>query len=404
MNPSLITLILYLVLASSSASEDPWPLHIIDDIPSGADGVRLADVNRDGLPDITTGWEEGGLTRVYINPGHQHVRDKWPAVTSGRTPSAEDAVFADIDGDGAVDVITSCEGKTRTVFVNWAPKLQDYLTAKKWTTTALPATQDQTGWMFALPLQIDGQHGIDIVVSARGRSALVGWLESPPNPRVGSDWKLHPLYDAGWIMSLIAEDVDNDGDEDLIVSDRKGNKSGVLWLENPGTQKATAIWAEHRIGASGREVMFLDLADLDGDREQDIVAAVRRDAIHWFRRPENPKKPWSEHIIPVAIVNGGLGSSKGVRVGDIDGNGTPDIVLSCEHAEPPKRGIVWLSYGKSLQDPEWSVHDISGPEGIKYDRIELVDLDGDGDLDVITCEEKHRGRGLGVFWHENPTR
>ncbi len=64
MNPSLITLILYLVLASSSASEDPWPLHIIDDIPHGADGVRLADVNRDGLPDITTGWEEGGLTLV----------------------------------------------------------------------------------------------------------------------------------------------------------------------------------------------------------------------------------------------------------------------------------------------------------------------------------------------------
>ena len=26
---------------------------------------------------------------------------------------------------------------------------------------------------------------------------------------------------------------------------------------------------------------------------------------------------------------------------------------------------------------------------------------GDGDLDVLTCEEREAGRGLGVFWYEN---
>ena len=30
-----------------------WPLHVIDDSSRGADGVKLADVNNDGLPDIT---------------------------------------------------------------------------------------------------------------------------------------------------------------------------------------------------------------------------------------------------------------------------------------------------------------------------------------------------------------
>ena len=33
--------------------------------------------------------------------------------------------------------------------------------------------------------------------------------------------------------------------------------------------------------------------------------------------------------------------------------------------------------------------DISGTiEGVKFDRIETIDLDGDGDLDVLTCEER----------------
>jgi len=44
---------------------------------------------------------------------------------------------------------------------------------------------------------------------------------------------------------------------------------------------------------------------------------------------------------------------------------------------------------------------VSGPEGIKYDRIELLDIDEDGDLDILTCEER---AGLGVIWFENPTR
>ncbi|HOW19468.1 MAG TPA: dockerin type I repeat-containing protein, partial [Phycisphaerae bacterium] len=38
--------------------------------------------------------------------------------------------------------------------------------------------------------------------------------------------------------------------------------------------------------------------------------------------------------------------------------------------------------------------------------VALVDLDGDGDLDVITTEEEWPpdSRGLGVIWYENPTR
>ena len=42
----------------------------------------------------------------------------------------------------------------------------------------------------------------------------------------------------------------------------------------------------------------------------------------------------------------------------------------------------------------WELHDVSGPEGIKYDRLELVDLDEDGDLDILTCEERFGGKGL----------
>ena len=60
----------------------------------------------------------------------------------------------------------------------------------------------------------------------------------------------------------------------------------------------------------------------------------------------------------------------------------------------------WLS-PPPANETDWQPHDIAGPEGIKYDRLELLDLDGDGDLDIITCEER---TNLGVIWYENPTR
>ena len=70
------------------------------------------------------------------------------------------------------------------------------------------------------------------------------------------------------------------------------------------------------------------------------------------------------------------------------------------HAD--RSGIVWLSYQDSPTEKAWKFHDISGPRGSKFDLVPVLDLDGDGDLDVITTEEKDSKRGLGVIWYENP--
>ena len=79
----------------------------------------------------------------------------------------------------------------------------------------------------------------------------------------------------------------------------------------------------------------------------------------------------------------------------------------CEQASNGKRGIVWLRFRDSPFQADWDVFDVSGPEGIKFDLNLLLDVDADGDLDVINSEENDNARdgkaGLGVVWYENPT-
>lgn len=54
---------------------------------------------------------------------------------------------------------------------------------------------------------------------------------------------------------------------------------------------------------------------------------------------------------------------------------------------------------------------ISGPEGFIFDPLQAVDLDGEGDLDVIALKEKGPYPAQGckdkepcVVWYENPAR
>jgi len=383
----------------------PWQRHIIDGSSRGADGVRLADVNGDGLMDIATGWEEAGIIRVYINPGPKKAKAPWPAVTVGKVKSPEDAVFADLDGDGAMDVVSCCEGRTKTVYVHWAPtEPKRTLEPGAWKTEALPVTAGKQAWMFALPMQIDGRGGVDLVVSSKGSNATIGSLISPKDPRDVKAWTFRPICKAGWIMSLIAADMDHDGDPDVLATDRRGTNRSALWLENPGPASAgSGTWPRHVIADPARpdragQYMFLNVGDIDGDHLGDVVAAVKSRTLQCFTRLDKTGLKWRRRDVPMPAWSG---TAKGIAVGDVDGDGLADLVFTCEGAKPPLVGAGWIRQVRTGGKTTWRAFDIAGAKGTKFDRIELLDLDKDGDLDVLTCEE----RGLNaVFWYENPTK
>ena len=383
------------LVSVTSAAEIPWQRHTIDGSGRGADGVRIADVNNDGHPDIATGWEESGMIRVYRNPGPVRAKQLWPAVTVGNVGNPEDAVFVDLDNDGHVDVVSCCEGTTQAVYVHWAPvDTTSYMQPDRWQTDCFPQTIQQTRWMFCVPMEIDGKNGIDLVLGSKQPNAVVGWMQSPSNPRDLAAWKWYPLYDAGWIMSLVKADLTGDDREDIVLSDRKGPTRGLVLLEHPGPDNLTGDWPIRRLGGDRHELMFLDYSDA-ADVGWQIVVATRDNGWLGFTRTGSPSS-WTETVFAAASQTGTL---KSVRWGDLNCDGRLDLVYSCENAVGGRSGVVWLE--RPSDTKPWTRHEISGPDGIKFDLLQLLDLDHDGDLDVVTCEEREN---LGVIWYENPCR
>lgn len=368
-------------LSSFAEHEGPWTRHTIDDSSKGADGVRLADANGDGLMDIATGWEEGGIVRLYLNPGKEQSKEKWPAVTVGKAKDVEDAVMVDLDNDGAIDVVSSCEGKTITMYVHWGPKDKaKLLDEDAWVTEAIPATAGLQQWMYCLPMDVDQKNGIDLVIGSKGKGAAVGWLEAPENPRDVKSWVYHKIQDAGWIMSI--EPVMTDM---ILVTDRRGPKRGVYALDS-----LAGSWSRIDIESDQAEYMFVGRYP----HHNKWVIATRGNGFKVF---DISGKQFTQVQIPSPfdIKNG-----KAVAIDQIDLDKTEDLVVSFNtQGEKNKPGVAWIKVLPDKDPKDWPAYDISGLMGKKFDRIELIDLDGDGDLDVLTCEEADN---LGVIWYENP--
>lgn len=391
-----------LVCVSFATFADAWPRHVIDDISRGADGVKLGDVNADGRLDITTGWEEGGLIRVSLNPGAMRSKDRWPAVTVGRVGSPEDASFADVDNDGDLDVVSCCEGKTKAIFFHLLNDAEHPLETASWTTERVPAA-DGRMWMQCTPIELSPSGRTGLVVGSKGENGVVAGLY-PPDPRSEeAGWRLVPIMDADWVMSIERSAIDaNIVVPTFLVSDRKGINRGVYLLYIPRDPAAPdAKWNFDYVGGREHEVMFL-AADSRG-RTEDLLTATSRVVVATRNGPLlvarggsnwNPLGEWGELPLP---PNAGTG--KAVAVGDLSGDDLDDIAVTCENAKG-KVGVFWLENPKNAM-AEWTFHDISGLDGTKFDRIELLDLDADGDLDLVTCEEREN---LGVIWYENPLK
>jgi hypothetical protein len=291
-----------------------------------------------------------------------------------------------------------------------------------------------------IAMDVNGDNRPDIVGVVNSHSGVVAYLN--PGFR-DTPWQRQVLSAATpGAVNLVAGDLDGDGDLDIAVVMREQPGSspnptvrGLVWLENPG--RAGAPWTQRVVEGSGDLVdpRTLQIADLDGDGRADIVVTdTSTGVLSWYRRSSNTA-PWERHDVPdVLTVHAHFGIALDVdgdgridlllptyqgitwvrnlgngqfspipiarfaaedtqivvselAVGDIDLDGRLDIAfvvssLSPSQSSPRRGGVYWLRQGDLVWELNRVLYEDSATVG-----VQLVDYDGDGDLDLVTNTE-----------------
>ena len=203
------------------------------------------------------------------------------------------------------------------------------------------------------------------------------WFKNPGNLAEHPDtpWEAFP-YDGGG-HDVIAADINGDGHLDLITYD--GHE--LAWF-NTSKGMAKTVIVDDRDDHGG--VAPAGVGDLNGNGIPDIVLAGT-----WYENPGDGTGTWKRHAWPhQAVPKASYGTSMRSWVADINGSGWNDIVYS--DCDTGFGHVYWVeNIGKG---EEWLLHRLPDPPGDSrtgsFHSLGVADFDQDGNLDIFAGEQE----------------
>lgn len=226
-------------------------------------------------------------------------------------------------------------------------------------------------------------------------------------------WKEHLIDDpdiSGLSLSgsdgLIMGDLDLDGYQDIVSvhegdTEYDGIPRGYIRLafgsDDPNVWELATLAHGSEAGAAED----VAIGDINGDGWPDILAACELSHLIYFQNPgKNIRKARWERLIPAITVD--RGSFIRVFCADFDGDGQLEITAPNKGSQNVDGNtkvlnpISWFGInGDPLNNKSWTENELT--KVITPENSRPVDLDGDGDLDIIGAS---RGEER-VFWFEN---
>jgi hypothetical protein len=336
---------------------------------------------------------QGGVSRFPASPlaFKQSILGPEPSYR----PLICNVQIADLDQDGIPDVIACDAQLNRVIWYRQAPR-------GHWEEHIL-GDRDLPGPCHATVVDLNGTGRLDILVSCLGsmtatseRVGQVVWLEN-----CGKEgFKTHVLMDdLGRVCDIQTGDFLGNGKLDLVVAEF-GYDTGRVWrLENKGAGR----FREHLLLTAPGPVS-VPVADFDGDGKPDIMVLVTQDWEELWGFQNLGGGQFKKRLLS-RNVNFDLGSV-GLVVVDLDRDGKPDLLwvagdnMGLRHSYPQKwHGCFWL---RNLGDWKFDKRRIATLGGAYAAAV--GDINGDGHPDVVLVSmfnDWHQPGAASVVWLEN---
>ncbi|MEM1055025.1 MAG: T9SS type A sorting domain-containing protein [Bacteroidota bacterium] len=282
---------------------------------------------------------------------------------------SSDAELEDIDGDGDPDLILPCAQCGGIAwFRNEYGDFGDQI--------SIPLEDGAPDQLY--PADYDRDGDLDLVVTFEGQ-AVAGWLE---NRQSSARFIYHRLIEGEYaIQAMHVRDLNSDGRLDLLVTE---SVNLVVWYQ----RMPDGSLGERAILDRRSSTLSADARDVDGDERLDLVIVGRLE-VRW-RRQESPGVfADAEPLVSAVPVEVGQ-----VQLADVDGDTDPDLV----YLDKVTGQIGWYeNQGGVPFAPLEPITSASHPN----QALALRDLDDDGLLDVMTYKDQSlvwaRNQGGGRF-------
>jgi len=239
------------------------------------------------------------------------------------------------------------------------------------------------------PMDVNGDGYMDIVTGG-WFNQMLQWRENPKGKPI--PWKTHDVLRVGNVETIRCWDVDGDGHVEIIPN--AGGHVSIFKLIRDANGKGTGKFERHV--AKGSKVGHgLGFGDINGDGRGDFVIYNG-----WLEAPKNPMKgKWTFHE---EFILGA--TSIPVLVYDVNGDGRADLIEGQGHGY----GLNWWEQKvDTAGQRKWIKHEID-PDRSQYHDMQLMDIDKDGQLELITGKRyrAHNGHDpgsndpIGVYYFE----
>lgn len=281
----------------------------------------------------------------------------------------ESATVFDVDGDGHLDIVSGAFWYPGPDFSSKCP-------------IAPPMAVGEYFDAFGeIPVDVNGDGYLDVVTGGWWSKAI-RWNENPRGARQ-SPWPVHQIAEVGSVECVKAWDLDGDGNLE-IVPNTPGGPQRVYKLVTDEAGRGRGTFKEHvlRDEPSGHG---LGCGDINGDGRLDLVLPGG-----WLEAPERLwEEPWRWH--PELELGA---ASVEIVVADVNGDGLADLIVGQAH----NYGLDWWEQQISNGKRSWIRHPID-PHNSQYHDLRWVDLDGDGQCELVTGKRyrAHNGHDPGAY-------